>query len=67
MTAGERKIKVLVGKPGECRKSSIVLKKMPSKNYITLVRFNKPVYRPGDTVRFLVLVLDYDTKPYEFS
>lgn len=67
MTAGERKIKVLVGKPGECRKSSIVLKEIPSKNYITLIRLNKPVYRPGDTVRFLVLVLDYDTKPYEFN
>lgn len=36
-------------------------------DYITLIRLNKPIYQPGDTVNFLVFALDYDTKPYKFN
>lgn len=58
---------MLIGKSGKCKKSSIVLSDKPSMDFITLIRFNKPAYQPGDTVRFLVFALDYDTKPYKFN
>lgn len=33
------------------------------KAYVVLVQMDKPIYRPGNTVKFRVLVLDQTTKP----
>lgn len=58
---------MLIGNEEKCKKSSIQLSEKPLKDFITLIRLNKPVYQPGDTVKFLILALDYDTKPYMFN
>lgn len=36
---------------------------VPSKNQSVLIQTDKAMYKPGDTVKFRVLVLDSDTKP----
>ena len=34
------------------------------KQYSVLIQTDKPTYKPGDTVRFRILVIDSDKKPY---
>ncbi|XP_055593784.1 thioester-containing protein 1 allele S3-like isoform X1 [Uranotaenia lowii] len=34
-----------------------------NKNYIVLIQTDKPIYKPGNTVRFRVIVLDESTRP----
>lgn len=38
-----------------------------SKSFSVLVQTDKAIYKPGDTIRFRVLVLDANTKPYAFN
>lgn len=50
-----------------CTKSEIYLSTNPDREYMALIQLDKPIYRPGDTVKFLVVVLDRDLKPYNFN
>lgn len=38
---------------------------MVDSKYMTLIETDKPTYKPGDEVKFRVLVLDSETKPYQ--
>ncbi|XP_055594333.1 thioester-containing protein 1 allele R1-like [Uranotaenia lowii] len=38
-----------------------------AKTHIVLVQTDKPIYKPGDTVKFRVLVLDRQTRPVEMG
>lgn len=38
-----------------------------SKSFSVLVQTDKAIYKPADTIRFRVLVLDANTKPYTFN
>lgn len=55
---------MLLGNGADCKKSVISLKEGAPREYVTLIRLDKPIYKPGDRVRFLVLALKYDTKPF---
>lgn len=53
------------------RKNECVRREMPiiasTQNYFVLIQTDKVVYKPGDTVQFRVLVLDYKTKPFKYN
>lgn len=51
----------------KCKKNDISLSTKPRNSYFTLIRFDKPIYKPGDLVRFIVLVLDANTRPFEYN
>lgn len=36
-----------------------------SKRYSVFIQTDKPMYKPGDTVKFRVLIIDAETKPYQ--
>lgn len=38
-----------------------------SKNYFNLVQTDKPIYKPGEKMRFRILTLDHQTKPYLYQ
>lgn len=38
-----------------------------AKRYSVLIQTDKAVYKPGDTVNFRVLVMNHETKPYQFK
>ena len=40
---------------------------MNIKKYSTLIQTDKSVYKPGDSVKFRILILDADTKPFKFD
>lgn len=46
-------------------KETVIIKTI--QKYFMLIQTDKAVYKPGDEVKFRVLVLDSDTKPYKFK
>ena len=38
-----------------------------NKMYYTFIQTDKPIYKPGDLVRFRVIVVDRDLKPFHFN
>lgn len=60
-------MKLLIGDGVNCKKGVILLKENAPKDYVTLIRLDKPIYQPGDKVRFLVLALNNDTTPFNFE
>ncbi|XP_070504791.1 thioester-containing protein 1 allele S3-like [Chironomus tepperi] len=37
------------------------------KNFYTFIQTDKPIYKPGDDVRFRIIVVDRDLKPYHMN
>ncbi|XP_070504792.1 thioester-containing protein 1 allele S3-like [Chironomus tepperi] len=37
------------------------------KNFFTFIQTDKPIYKPGDDVRFRIIVVDRDLKPYHMN
>lgn len=40
---------------------------MQSKNVSIFIQTDKSIYKPGETIKFLVVVLDYDLKPVDLA
>lgn len=38
---------------------------MIPKRYSVFIQTDKPVYKPGDTIKFRILIVDLETKPYQ--
>lgn len=60
-------MKLLIGDGVDCKKGVISLSQNAPNNYVTLIRLDKPIYQPGDKVRFLVFALNFDTTPFNFE
>ena len=41
--------------------------KVEKKQFYTFIQTDKPIYKPGDTVRFRVVVIDRDLRPYHMN
>lgn len=50
-----------------CIRSEATVFSSTSSDFITLIQTDKPAYKPGDKVRFRVIVLDHETKPYKYT
>jgi MG2 domain len=48
-----------------CSQESAIVFGNVVKRPLVLIKTDKPIYKPGDEVRFLVLVLDSDTRPID--
>lgn len=50
-----------------CLRKEIPIFTSKAKNFITLIQTDKPIYKPGDKVRFRTLILDHETIPYNYQ
>lgn len=51
----------------KCQKDQVKLVPNLNVEYFTVIRLDKPVYQPGDNVRFIVVVLDPETRPFKYD
>lgn len=61
LPSGSYSLRLLSGSGGEI--DSTIPLTVLDKAYSVLIQMDKPIYRPGNTVKFRVLVLDQTTKP----
>lgn len=46
---------------------NFTLLNVESKNCSIFIQSDKAIYKPGETIKFRVLVLDFNLKPFEFD
>lgn len=51
----------------KCTRQEVAINTKSHRNFFPLIRLDKSTYKPGDLVRFMVIVLDADTKPFKFD
>lgn len=51
----------------ECKKREISINTMPRDDFFVLIRLSKTTYKPDDEVKFLVIVLDPEMRPFKYD
>jgi len=57
----------LTGTRHMCMTQSIQNIEVEKKQFYTFIQTDKPIYKPGDSMRFRVVVVDRDLKPYHMN